>query len=84
MFHFSLYFSLLDYGFVCNKIHKLIFSLLSTRVHHGDNNEHWLHTWWIRFVFVTVIAWSTLIAFSCFPRHIKGDYTDIIHLIKGL
>ncbi|XP_005866532.1 PREDICTED: solute carrier organic anion transporter family member 6A1 [Myotis brandtii] len=38
----------------------------------GDNNEHWLHTWWIRFVFVTVMAWSTLIAFLCFPRHIKG------------
>ncbi|XP_070269844.1 solute carrier organic anion transporter family member 6A1 [Myotis yumanensis] len=38
----------------------------------GGNNEHWLHTWWIRFVFVTVVAWSTLIAFLCFPRHIKG------------
>ncbi|XP_006755211.1 PREDICTED: solute carrier organic anion transporter family member 6A1, partial [Myotis davidii] len=38
----------------------------------GDNNEHWLDTWWIRFVFLTVMAWSTLIAFSCFPRHIKG------------
>ncbi|XP_054571010.1 solute carrier organic anion transporter family member 6A1 isoform X2 [Eptesicus fuscus] len=34
--------------------------------------EHWLRTWWIRFVLVTVIAWSTLIAFSCFPRHIQG------------
>nr|KAF6491026.1 solute carrier organic anion transporter family member 6A1 [Molossus molossus] len=41
----------------------------------GDsyNNEHWLQTWWIRFVFVAVIAWSTLIPLSCFPQHIKGS-----------
>ncbi|KAM5260541.1 solute carrier organic anion transporter family member 6A1-like, partial [Hipposideros larvatus] len=39
----------------------------------GDsNNEYWLQTWWIRFVFVSIIAWSTLIPLSCFPRHIQG------------
>lgn len=73
--------SLLYYGFVCNKIYKLeFFSLFSIRINENDDNEHWYHTWWIRFVFVTVMAWSTLIAFSCFPRHIKGDYTNIIYL----
>nr|XP_019583552.1 PREDICTED: solute carrier organic anion transporter family member 6A1 [Rhinolophus sinicus] len=39
----------------------------------GDSHkEHWLQTWWIRFVFVSVIAWSTLIPLSCFPRHLRG------------
>uniref|UniRef100_A0A671ESW4 Solute carrier organic anion transporter family member n=1 Tax=Rhinolophus ferrumequinum TaxID=59479 RepID=A0A671ESW4_RHIFE len=39
----------------------------------GDShNEHWLQTWWIRFVFVSVIAWSTLIPLSCFPHHLRG------------
>ncbi|XP_054445326.1 solute carrier organic anion transporter family member 6A1 [Pteronotus mesoamericanus] len=36
------------------------------------NNEHWLQTWWIRFVFVSIIAWSTSIPLSCFPQHIQG------------
>ncbi|XP_036888307.1 solute carrier organic anion transporter family member 6A1 [Sturnira hondurensis] len=38
----------------------------------SGNNEHWLQTWWIRFVFVSVIAWSTILPFSCFPEHIRG------------
>lgn len=80
-----IFLSLLDCGFVCNKIHKLKFFLLfSIRVDAGFFYKHWFGTWWIRFVFVTVVAWSTLIGFSCFPRHLKGDYTDIIHLTKGL
>ncbi|XP_045427675.1 solute carrier organic anion transporter family member 6A1 [Pipistrellus kuhlii] len=59
--------------------HAIVAPLVTTpessiieRVDTGFFNKYWFGTWWIRFVFVTVIAWSTLIGFSCFPRHIKG------------
>ncbi|XP_073089563.1 solute carrier organic anion transporter family member 6A1 isoform X1 [Manis javanica] len=38
----------------------------------NSDNQYWLRTWWIRFVFVSVIAWSTLIPLSCFPHNIQG------------
>ncbi|XP_066238066.1 solute carrier organic anion transporter family member 6A1 [Saccopteryx leptura] len=47
-------------------------STIDESIGHSDDNEHWLHTWWIRYVFVSIIAWSTLIPLSCFPQRIRG------------
>ncbi|XP_035875966.1 solute carrier organic anion transporter family member 6A1-like [Phyllostomus discolor] len=47
-------------------------STFDNSVEDSDNDEHWLQTWWIRFVFVSVIAWSTMVPFSRFPEHIQG------------
>ncbi|XP_053423348.1 solute carrier organic anion transporter family member 6A1 [Nycticebus coucang] len=32
-----------------------------------DVSNQWTQSWWIDFIFVTLIAWSTLIPLSCFP-----------------
>uniref|UniRef100_A0A8C6B350 Solute carrier organic anion transporter family member n=1 Tax=Monodon monoceros TaxID=40151 RepID=A0A8C6B350_MONMO len=37
----------------------------------SDDNERWQQSWWIHFVIIAVIAWSTLIPFSCFPHGIR-------------
>ncbi|KAB0362430.1 hypothetical protein FD754_006586, partial [Muntiacus muntjak] len=37
----------------------------------GDK-ERWRQTWWSYFVIIAVIAWSTLIPFSCFPQSLRG------------
>ncbi|XP_024419047.2 solute carrier organic anion transporter family member 6A1 [Desmodus rotundus] len=47
-------------------------STFDNSIEDSDNKEHWLQTWWIRFVFVSIIAWSTLVPLSCFPEHIRG------------
>ncbi|XP_004420583.1 PREDICTED: solute carrier organic anion transporter family member 6A1 [Ceratotherium simum simum] len=39
----------------------------------NSGNQHWLKTWWIHFVFVSIITWSTLIPLSCFPPSIRGS-----------
>ncbi|XP_043769795.1 solute carrier organic anion transporter family member 6A1-like [Cervus elaphus] len=37
----------------------------------GDK-ERWRQTWWSYFVIIAVIAWSTLIPFSCFPQSLRA------------
>ncbi|XP_076995181.1 solute carrier organic anion transporter family member 6A1 [Tamandua tetradactyla] len=32
----------------------------------------WLWTWWMAFLFTSLIAWSTLIPLSCFPQNLPG------------
>uniref|UniRef100_H0X2Y9 Kazal-like domain-containing protein n=1 Tax=Otolemur garnettii TaxID=30611 RepID=H0X2Y9_OTOGA len=41
-------------------------------VPNSDGSKQWTQSWWIDFVFVTLIAWSTLIPLSCFPHSLKG------------
>ncbi|XP_016077455.1 PREDICTED: solute carrier organic anion transporter family member 6A1 [Miniopterus natalensis] len=38
----------------------------------SDDNERWFQTWWIRFIFVSILAWSTLIPLSCFTKSLQG------------
>ncbi|XP_046523769.1 solute carrier organic anion transporter family member 6A1 [Equus quagga] len=41
-------------------------------VEDSRDNLYWLKTWWIHFVFVSLIAWSALIPLSCFPNNVRG------------
>ncbi|XP_015996894.2 solute carrier organic anion transporter family member 6A1 [Rousettus aegyptiacus] len=36
------------------------------------DSHAWLRTWWIRFVFVSIISWSTSIPLSCFSHPLQG------------
>ncbi|KAF4015383.1 hypothetical protein G4228_006831 [Cervus hanglu yarkandensis] len=45
----------------------------------GDK-ERWRQTWWSYFVIIAVIAWSTLIPFSCFPQSLR-EFIIIAFLI---
>ncbi|XP_039704283.1 solute carrier organic anion transporter family member 6A1 [Pteropus medius] len=38
----------------------------------SNNSQSWLRTWWIRFVFVSIISWSTSIPLSCFSHPLQG------------
>nr|XP_025147970.1 solute carrier organic anion transporter family member 6A1 isoform X6 [Bubalus bubalis] len=38
----------------------------------SDDKERWQQSWWSYFVIIAVIAWSTLIPFSCFPQSLRG------------
>ncbi|KAG8505411.1 Solute carrier organic anion transporter family member 6A1, partial [Galemys pyrenaicus] len=37
-----------------------------------SRRRSWHQTWWLNYVIVTVISWSTLIPLSCFPASIQG------------
>ncbi|KAM4875274.1 solute carrier organic anion transporter family member 6A1 [Thomomys bottae] len=41
----------------------------STRL---DKHLTWYQTWWIDFLSMSIVAWSTLIPFLCFPRVLSG------------
>ncbi|XP_057576143.1 solute carrier organic anion transporter family member 6A1 [Hippopotamus amphibius kiboko] len=47
-------------------------STFEKSVEDSDGGERWQWSWWIRFAIIAVIAWSTLIPFSCFPHSIRG------------
>ncbi|XP_006872378.1 PREDICTED: solute carrier organic anion transporter family member 4C1-like [Chrysochloris asiatica] len=37
-----------------------------------ENDPRWLGAWWIGFLLAWVFAWSLIIPFSCFPKHLPG------------
>ncbi|XP_055286351.1 solute carrier organic anion transporter family member 6A1 [Moschus berezovskii] len=47
-------------------------STFEKSVGHSDDKEHWQKSWRSYFVIIAVIAWSTLIPFSCFPQSLRG------------
>uniref|UniRef100_A0A8C0HVC2 Solute carrier organic anion transporter family member 6A1 n=1 Tax=Balaenoptera musculus TaxID=9771 RepID=A0A8C0HVC2_BALMU len=49
----------------------LIKASVNSTFEKSDDNERWQQSWWIHFVIIAVIAWSTLIPFSCFPHGIR-------------
>nr|KAF6442338.1 solute carrier organic anion transporter family member 6A1 [Rousettus aegyptiacus] len=40
------------------------------------DSHAWLRTWWIRFVFVSIISWSTSIPLSCFSHPLQDSDKD--------
>uniref|UniRef100_A0A452E2T5 Solute carrier organic anion transporter family member 6A1 n=1 Tax=Capra hircus TaxID=9925 RepID=A0A452E2T5_CAPHI len=47
-------------------------STIEKSVGDSDDKERWRQSWWSYFVIIAVIAWSTLIPFSCFPQSLRG------------
>ncbi|XP_055995112.1 solute carrier organic anion transporter family member 4C1 [Sorex fumeus] len=37
-----------------------------------EDDPRWLGAWWIGFLLVWLFAWSLIIPFSCFPKHLPG------------
>lgn len=37
-----------------------------------ENDPRWLGAWWIGFLLIWLFAWSLIIPFSCFPKHLPG------------
>lgn len=37
-----------------------------------EEDPRWLGAWWIGFILTWLIAWSLIIPFSCFPKHLPG------------
>ncbi|XP_016049017.2 solute carrier organic anion transporter family member 4C1 [Erinaceus europaeus] len=37
-----------------------------------EEDPRWLGAWWIGFLLVWLFAWSLIIPFSCFPKHLPG------------
>ncbi|XP_065729747.1 solute carrier organic anion transporter family member 6A1 [Phocoena phocoena] len=62
----------LGYAIGAPLIKASVNSTFETSVEDSDDNERWQQSWWIHFVIIAVIAWSTLIPFSCFPHGIRG------------
>nr|CAI9689227.1 unnamed protein product [Rangifer tarandus platyrhynchus] len=61
----------LGYAIGAPLIKVFVLSVNSTSEKSGDK-ERWRQTWWSYFVIIAVIAWSTLIPFSCFPQSLQG------------
>ncbi|XP_003788998.1 solute carrier organic anion transporter family member 4C1 [Otolemur garnettii] len=38
----------------------------------SEDDPRWLGAWWIGFLLSWIFAWSLIIPFSCFPKHIPG------------
>ncbi|XP_069348762.1 solute carrier organic anion transporter family member 4C1 [Eulemur rufifrons] len=37
-----------------------------------EDDPRWLGAWWIGFLICWIFAWSLIIPFSCFPKHLPG------------
>ncbi|XP_045421907.1 solute carrier organic anion transporter family member 4C1 isoform X1 [Lemur catta] len=37
-----------------------------------EDDPRWLGAWWIGFLLCWIFAWSLIIPFSCFPKHLPG------------
>ncbi|KAL6088862.1 hypothetical protein STEG23_022685 [Scotinomys teguina] len=37
-----------------------------------EDDPRWLGAWWIGFLLAWIFAWSLIIPFSCFPKHLPG------------
>lgn len=37
-----------------------------------EDDPRWLGAWWIGFLISWLLAWSLIIPFSCFPKHLPG------------
>nr|XP_003920771.2 solute carrier organic anion transporter family member 4C1 [Saimiri boliviensis boliviensis] len=37
-----------------------------------EDDPRWLGAWWIGFILSWIFAWSLIIPFSCFPKHLPG------------
>ncbi|XP_007191879.1 solute carrier organic anion transporter family member 4C1 isoform X2 [Balaenoptera acutorostrata] len=38
----------------------------------AEDDPRWLGAWWIGFLMSWIFAWSLIIPFSCFPKHLPG------------
>ncbi|XP_004586346.2 solute carrier organic anion transporter family member 4C1 [Ochotona princeps] len=45
---------------------------LGQRVDVTEDDPRWLGAWWIGFLICWFFAWSLIIPFSCFPKHLPG------------
>ncbi|XP_063102832.1 solute carrier organic anion transporter family member 4C1-like [Cavia porcellus] len=48
------------------------FSFLSCSIDVTKDDPQWLGAWWIGFLVSWLFAWSLIIPFSCFPKHLPG------------
>lgn len=48
------------------------FSFLSCSIDVTKDDPRWLGAWWIGFLVSWLFAWSLIIPFSCFPKHLPG------------
>ncbi|XP_012496511.1 PREDICTED: solute carrier organic anion transporter family member 4C1 [Propithecus coquereli] len=39
-----------------------------------EDDPRWLGAWWIGFLICWIFAWSLIIPFSCFPKHLPASY----------
>ncbi|XP_012577232.1 PREDICTED: solute carrier organic anion transporter family member 4C1 [Condylura cristata] len=37
-----------------------------------EDDPRWLGAWWIGFLLIWLFAWSLILPFSCFPKHLPG------------
>ncbi|XP_038614720.1 solute carrier organic anion transporter family member 4C1 [Tachyglossus aculeatus] len=44
----------------------------STRTDINEDDPRWLGAWWIAFLLSWILAWSLIVPFSCFPKHLPG------------
>ncbi|MXQ87870.1 hypothetical protein E5288_WYG015317 [Bos mutus] len=45
---------------------------LLTLIDITEDDPRWLGAWWIGFLISWLLAWSLIIPFSCFPKHLPG------------
>lgn len=51
-----------------------LFIFLSYSTGITEDDPRWLGAWWIGFLLAWLFAWSLIIPFSCFPKHLPGKY----------